>query len=79
MSKDIADYTAKDFWIRFLSNYAEDKESGMLKKLCALDEGLHQGAYQKSFETAAAMKALNYPLDDIQKITGLSEEKISKR
>jgi len=40
MSKDIADYTAKDFWIRFLSNYAEDKESGMLKKLCALEEGL---------------------------------------
>ena len=40
MSKDIADYTAKDFWIRFLSNYAEDKKSGMLKKLCALEEGL---------------------------------------
>ncbi|XTN31485.1 hypothetical protein V1L52_07915 [Treponema sp. HNW] len=40
MSKDIADYTAKDFWIRFLSNYAEDKQSGMLKKLCALEEGL---------------------------------------
>ena len=40
MSKNIADYTAKDFWIRFLSNYAEDKQSGMLKKLCALEEGL---------------------------------------
>ena len=40
MSKDIADYTAKDFWIRFLSNYTEDKQSGMLKKLCALEEGL---------------------------------------
>ena len=40
MSKDIADYTAKDFWIRFLSNYAQDKQSGMLKKLCALEEGL---------------------------------------
>jgi len=26
VSKDIADYTAKDFWIRFLSNYAEDME-----------------------------------------------------
>ncbi|WP_428768445.1 hypothetical protein V1L52_07590 [Treponema sp. HNW] len=40
MSKDIADYTAKDFWIRFLSNYAKDKQSGMLKKLCTLEEGL---------------------------------------
>lgn len=40
MAKDIADYTAKDFWIRFLSNYAEDKASGILKKLCALEEGL---------------------------------------
>lgn len=40
IKKDISDYTAKDFWIRFLSNYEQDKQSGMLEKLCALEEGL---------------------------------------
>lgn len=40
MKKNIAEYTAKDFWIRFLGNYAEDKRSGMLKELCKLEEGI---------------------------------------
>lgn len=40
MKKDIAEYTAKDFWIRFLGNYAEDRKSGMLEQLCKLEEGI---------------------------------------
>ncbi|EPF25167.1 hypothetical protein HMPREF1221_02251 [Treponema socranskii subsp. paredis ATCC 35535] len=40
IKKDISDYTAKDFWIRFLSNYEQDKQSGILEKLCTLEEGL---------------------------------------
>jgi len=40
MKKDIAEYTAKDFWIRFLGNYAEDRRSGMLEQLCKLEEGI---------------------------------------
>ncbi|MGP1601400.1 Rpn family recombination-promoting nuclease/putative transposase [Treponema sp.] len=41
-------------------------------------KGLEKGAYQKSLETAAKMKSMNYPFDDIHKITGLSEEEIEK-
>lgn len=40
IKKSIEDYTLKDFWIRFLSNYEQDKKSGMLKKLCELEEGI---------------------------------------
>lgn len=40
MKKNIAEYTAKDFWIRFLGNYAEDRRSGMLEQLCKLEEGI---------------------------------------
>ena len=41
-------------------------------------EGKEEGAYKTKLETAATMKALNYPLDDIHKITGLSEAEIVK-
>lgn len=40
IKKSIEDYTLKDFWIRFLTTYEEDKKSGMLKKLCELEEGI---------------------------------------
>ena len=40
MKKNIAEYTAKDFWIRFLGNYAEDRKSGMLEQLCQREEGI---------------------------------------
>ena len=40
MKKNIAEYTAKDFWIRFLGNYAEDRKSGMLEQLCKREEGI---------------------------------------
>ncbi|UTC75852.1 PD-(D/E)XK nuclease family transposase [Treponema sp. OMZ 792] len=40
MKKSITEYTPKDFWIRFLTKYEEDKKSGMLEKLCELEEGI---------------------------------------
>ena len=43
-----------------------------------VEAGITQGAHQKSLETAATMKTLNYPLDDIHKITGLSEAEIAR-
>lgn len=43
-----------------------------------MEAGLTKGAHQKSLETAATMKTLNYPLDDIHKITGLSEAEIAQ-
>lgn len=40
MKKRLEEYNLKDFWIRFLTNYEEDKKSGMLEELCRLEEGI---------------------------------------
>ena len=40
MKKRLEEYSLKDFWIRFLANYEEDKKSGMLEELCKLEEGI---------------------------------------
>ncbi|UTC77453.1 Rpn family recombination-promoting nuclease/putative transposase [Treponema sp. OMZ 799] len=40
MKKNLEEYSLQDFWIRFLSRYEEDKKSGMLEKLCKLEEGI---------------------------------------
>ena len=40
MKKRLEEYSLKDFWIRFLTNYEEDKKSGMLEELCKLEEGI---------------------------------------
>ena len=40
MKKSLEEYNLKDFWIRFLANYEEDKKSGMLEELCKLEEGI---------------------------------------
>ena len=42
-----------------------------------LAEGLHQGARQKSLETARLMRLENLGIGLISKITGLSEEEIA--
>ncbi|WP_211347441.1 PD-(D/E)XK nuclease family transposase, partial [Treponema putidum] len=144
MKKRLEEYNLKDFWIRFLANYEEDKKSGMLEKLCSLEEGIKmaeatlfrvtdeerrmaielsdekyrmyvedersearreglaeglaegraegksigltegraegraEGSHQKALETAKIMKNMNYPLEDIYTITGLSEKEIEK-
>ena len=134
MKKRLEEYSLKDFWIRFLANYEEDKKSGMLEELCKLEEGikmaeatlfrvtdeerrmaielsdekyrmyvedersearreglaegqekgrsiglaegLAEGSRQKAIETAKIMKNMNYPLEDIYTITGLSKEEV---
>ena len=140
MKKRLEEYSLKDFWIRFLANYEEDKKSGMLEELCKLEEGIKMaeatlfrvtdeerrmaielsdekyrmyvedersearreglaegrekgrsiglaeglaegkiaGSHQKALETAKIMKNMNYPLEDIYKITGLSKEEVGK-
>ena len=40
MKKRLEEYSLKDFWIRFLANYEEDKKSGMLEELCKLEESI---------------------------------------
>ena len=140
MKKSLEEYSLKDFWIRFLANYEEDKKSGMLEELCKLEEGIKMaeatlfrvtdeerrmaielsdekyrmyvedersaarreglaegrsegrsiglaeglaegkiaGSHQKAIETAKIMKNMNYPLEDIYTITGLSKEEVGK-
>ena len=116
MKKRLEEYSLKDFWIRFLANYEEDKKSGMLEELCKLEEGIkmaeatlfrvtdeerrmaielsdekyrmyvedersearREGSRQKAIETAKIMKNMNYPLEDIYTITGLSKEEVGK-
>ena len=41
-------------------------------------EGISEGAYQKALETAKTMLAMHYPLEDICKITGLTEAEIER-
>ncbi|MEL3904805.1 MAG: hypothetical protein P1P63_06820, partial [Treponemataceae bacterium] len=40
LNKEINDYTKKDYWIRFLAHYKQDKESGMLDDLCKREKGI---------------------------------------
>ena len=42
----------------------------------ALDEGEARGSRQKAFETAKTMLTMGYPLGDICKIAGLSQEEV---
>ena len=41
-------------------------------------EGISEGSYQKALETAKTILALHYPLEDICKITGLTEAEIEQ-
>lgn len=62
---DIAVQRAEEREIAF----AEGIEQG-------LSQGISQGAYQKAMETAKLMKGMNYPIDDICILLGLSKEEI---
>ena len=53
---------------RFMSGFEMD----------ARDKGFAEGSYQKAIETAKIMKNMNYPLEDIYTITGLSKEEVGK-
>ena len=44
----------------------------------ALQEGISEGSYQKALETAKNMLAMHYPLEDICKITSLTEAEIER-
>ena len=46
------------------------------ERSAARREGLAEGSHQKAIETAKIMKNMNYPLEDIYTITGLSKEEV---
>ena len=65
----------------FIYPYTTDEEKEMIhntEKQLAYDEGVVQGIEQKNMENARKMKEKGYSIKDIQDITGLSEEEISK-
>ncbi|HCY96531.1 MAG TPA: hypothetical protein DHV15_13655, partial [Treponema sp.] len=58
---------------------AEGREKGRSIGLAeGLAEGRAEGSHQKALETAKIMKNMNYPLEDIYTITGLSKEEVGK-
>ena len=58
---------------------AEGREKGRSIGLAeGLAEGKIAGSRQKALETAKIMKNMNYPLEDIYTITGLSKEEVGK-
>ena len=61
----------------------EGRQEGMQEGLRegmqeGMQAGIAQGAYQKALETARLMKSMNYPINDVCAITGLSVEEIEK-
>ena len=54
------------------------KESIVQGEAKGFSEGISEGSYQKALETAKTMLALHYPLEDICKITGLTEAEIER-
>ena len=44
----------------------------------SFSEGTSEGSHQKALETAKTMLAMHYPLEDICKITGLTEREIER-
>ena len=46
--------------------------------MLGIKQGINKGAYQNKCETARLMKSMNYPINDVCAITGLSAEEIEK-
>ena len=60
-----------------LSMISESERKGLERgKLLGLAEGEARGSRQKALETAKTMLAMGYPLGDICKIVGLSQEEV---
>ena len=68
---DIAVQREEEREIALQEGIAQGKQEGEAK-------GFSEGSYQKALETAKTMLAMHYPLEDICKISGLSEAEIEK-
>ena len=51
--------------------FAEGIEQG-------IEQGFSEGSYQTKLETAKTMLAMRYPLEDICKITGLTQAEVEQ-
>ena len=68
----IAEY---DYDVDIAVQREEALQEGEVK---GFSEGISAGSHQKALETAKTMLAMHYPLEDICKITGLTEAEIEQ-
>ena len=54
------------------------EESGRIAFAKGIEQGFFDGSYQAKLETARLMKGMNYPIDDICTISGLTVEEIER-
>ncbi|MEL3908765.1 MAG: hypothetical protein P1P64_07120, partial [Treponemataceae bacterium] len=53
MNKHINNYTAKDYWIRFLANYKNDTKTEMIKSLCEKNKPINSATERTSVRERA--------------------------
>ena len=70
---DIAVQRAEEREIAFAEGIEQGIEQGIQQ---GINQGFADGSYQKALETAKLMKDMNYPINDICTISGLSVEEI---
>ena len=76
MNMLIAEY---DYDVDIAVQREEEREIALKEgEAKGFSEGISEGSYQKALETAKTMLAMHYPLEDICKITGLTEAEIER-
>ena len=76
MNMLIAEY---DYDVDIAVQREEEREIALKEgEAKGFSEGISEGSYQKALETAKTMLAIHYPLEDICKITGLTEAEIER-
>ena len=76
MNMLIAEY---DYDVDIAVQREEEREIALKEGIAqGKQEGISEGSYQKALETAKTMLAMHYPLEDICKITGLTEAEIER-
>ena len=76
MNMLIAEY---DYDVDIAVQREEEREIALQEGIAqGKQEGFSEGSHQKALETAKTMLAMHYPLEDICKITGLTEAEIEQ-
>ena len=76
MNMLIAEY---DYDVDIAVQREEEREIALKEGIAqGKQEGFSEGSHQKALETAKTMLAMHYPLEDICKITGLTEAEIER-
>ena len=77
--KDYLQRKSREVINMLIAEYDYDTDIAVQRQeslMIGIQQGIEQGSYQKAFETAKLMKGMNYPINDICTISGLSKEEI---